>query len=334
MANWLVEAATGSTRNRLLTAAAAVVLAVLLIGPFFRGIPIVGQSFLFYLMFWTGLALAINLVFGFTGYIPFGYFAFYGVGSYGFAMSYLHLDVPLPVAVVVGGVFGLLLGVVFLPMFRLEGIYFAIANFAGAYAIRIGINLTPDDLTGGATGLELASAYAPLQSYYAVLVVTVAVVLATVWLLGSRFGVMLMAIRDDPIAAETSGINRGRIRSYAWLLSTVFAGLFGAIDAWNTAIVDPTSSFDVLLSVKPLLYAIFGGPGTLLGPILGSGSLYFVDTLLWRALPLGSYFLTGLVLTLVVLVLPRGIMGELEYRKLSLSGIVDGLSTYWKKVVN
>ena len=334
MANWLVGAALESTRNRVLSVLAVLTLLVLLIGPFFRGIPIISQSFLFYLMFWTGLALAINVVFGFTGYIPFGYFAFYGVGSYGFAMSYLHLNVPLPVAVLVGGAFGLVTGVVFLPMFRLEGIYFAIANFAGAYAIRIAINLTPDDLTGGATGLELASAYAPLQSYYAVLVVTVGVVLVTAWLLRSRLGVMLMAIRDDPIAAETSGINRGRIRSYAWLLSTVFAGLYGAIDAWNTAIVDPASSFDVLLSVKPLLYAIFGGPGTLLGPVLGAGSLYFVDTLIWRALPLGSYLLTGLVLMLVVLVLPRGIIGELEYRKLSLSGVAVSLKKNWNRVVS
>lgn len=334
MADWLVGAVFESRRNRVLAAVAGLALVVLLMGPFFRGIPIIGQSFLFYLMFWTGLALAINLVFGFTGYIPFGYFAFYGVGSYGFAMSYLHLDAPLPLAVLVGGLFGLLTGVVFLPMFRLEGIYFAIANFAGAYAIRIGVNLTPDELTGGATGLELASAYAPMQSYYAVLIVTVAVVVVTAWLLRSRLGVMLVAIRDDPIAAETSGINRARIRSYAWLLSTVFAGLFGAIDAWNTAIVDPSSSFDVLLSVKPLLYAIFGGPGTLLGPVLGSTSLYAVDTLIWRALPLGSFFLTGLVLMLVVLVLPRGIIGELEYRKLSLAGVLDGLSEYWRRVVS
>jgi len=334
MINWIVDAVVESTRNRVLAAVAALVLLVLLLGPFFRGIPIIGQSFLFYLMFWTGLALAVNLVFGFTGYIPFGYFAFYGVGSYGFAMSYLHLDAPLPLAVLIGGLFGLLTGAVFLPMFRLEGIYFAIANFAGAYAIRIGVNLTPAELTGGATGLELASAYAPMRSYYAVLIVTVAVVVVTVWLLRSRFGVMLMAIREDPIAAETSGINRGRIRSYAWLLSTVFAGLFGAIDAWNTAIVDPSSSFDVLLSVKPLLYAIFGGPGTLLGPILGATSLYAVDTLLWRALPLGGFFLTGLVLMLVVLVLPRGIIGELEYRKLSLAGVLDGLSEYWRRVVS
>ena len=143
MVNWIVDAVVESTRNRVLAAVAALVLLVLLLGPFFRGIPIIGQSFLFYLMFWTGLALAVNLVFGFTGYIPFGYFAFYGVGSYGFAMSYLHLDAPLPLAVLIGGLFGLLTGVVFLPMFRLEGIYFAIANFAGAYAIRIGVNLTP-----------------------------------------------------------------------------------------------------------------------------------------------------------------------------------------------
>jgi branched-chain amino acid transport system permease protein len=323
-----------STRNKILIGTGVLLLGVLVAGPFIQGIPIISQSFLFYLMFWTGLALSINIVFGFTGYIPFGYFAFYGIGSYGFAMSYLHLNLPLPLAVIVGGIAGALLGAIFLPMFRLDGIYFAIANFAGAFAVRIGITLTPDDLTGGGTGLELAQAYAPFQSYYAMLIVTVAVVLTTVWLLRSRLGIMLQAIREDPVAAETSGINRSRIRSYAWIVSTVFAGLFGAIDAWNTAIVDPTGSFDVLISVKPLLYAIFGGPGTLLGPILGASSLYFADTLVWRALPLGSYFLTGLVLMLVVLLLPRGLINEFEYRKLSINGIIDTTSKYWRRVVN
>jgi len=102
MGNWLVDAAFESARNRVLSVVAVLALLVMLVGPFFRGIPIIGQSFLFYLMFWTGLALAINLVFGFTGYIPFGYFAFYGVGSYGFAMyvqtasSYSPCRISLP----------------------------------------------------------------------------------------------------------------------------------------------------------------------------------------------------------------------------------------------
>lgn len=290
--------------------------------------PVVGigeQSFLFYLMFWVGLTLSVNLVFGFTGYIPFGYFAFYGVGAYGTAMTYLHLGVPMPVAVLVGGVAAVVLGVVFLPMFRLDGIYFAIATFAAAWALRIALTMTPEDITGGATGLYVAEAYDPTMTYYAMFAVLLGVLATTVWVDRSRLGTMLRAMRDDPVAAEMSGINRAKIRSFVWLLSAFFPGMLGGIDTWNTTVVTPESGFDVLLSIKPILYALFGGAGTVLGPILGASGLYLLDDFIWGALPLGSYLATGLVLMLVVLLFPRGLVGEFEYREALLDG-VDSLS--------
>ena len=263
-------------------------------------------------MFWTSLALGLNIIFGFTGYVPFGYFGFYGVGSYAAAMGFIHLDVPMLAVIPLSLLAGLGLAVLFLPMLRLDGIYFAIANFAGAFAIGIAIKLTPRELTGGASGLELAQAYDPITTYYAMFAVTIAVVVVSLWLRHSRTGLLLRAIREDPIAAESCGVNRFRLRSVAWLLSAGFAGIIGGLDAWNTAVVDPNSAFDVMISIKPFLYGIFGGVGTVLGPILGSGSLYLIDTSIWRVLPTGSYLLTGLVLMLVVLLFPRGLIRELQ----------------------
>ena len=293
-------------------AVGALVLGILLvIGPFY-----LSPSFLFYFMFWTSLALALNIIFGFTGYVPFGYFGFYGVGSYAAAMGFIHLNIPMLAAILLSLLAGVALAVLFLPMLRLEGIYFAIANFAGAFAIGIAIKQTPRDLTGGASGLELAQAYEPMTTYYAMFVVTVAVVVVSLWLRHSRTGLLLRAIREDPVAAESCGVNRGRLRSVAWLISAAFAGIIGGLDAWNTAVVDPDSAFDVMISVKPFLYSIFGGVGTVLGPIIGSGSLYLIDTAIWRSLPTGSFLLTGLVLMLVVLLLPRGLIQEFKDRNL------------------
>lgn len=301
--------------SRLKQAVAAVGLlglVILIVSPYTG---LFGTSFLFYLMFWVSMTVSVNLVFGLTGYIPFGYFAFYGVGSYAAAMSYLHLGIPMVAAVVVGGIASIILGILFLPMFKLDGIYFAIATFAAAWAIRVGVTLTPENLTGGATGLYIADAYNPALTYYAMVVVTIAVVATTVWLLYSRYGTILRAIRDDPTAAEMSGINRSRMRSYVWLASAFFPGLLGAIDTWNTTVVSPKGAFDVLLSVKPILYALFGGAGTIIGPVVGSSTLYVLDDLIWSALPLGSYLVTGIVLMLVVLLFPRGLVGEFEYRE-------------------
>jgi len=311
---WLGTIATRLRTSAVIKALAvgALALGILLaVGPFY-----LSPSFLFYFMFWTSLALALNIVFGFTGYVPFGYFGFYGVGSYAAAMGFIHLNIPMLAAIPLSLLAGVALAVLFLPMLRLDGIYFAIANFAGAFAIGIAIKQTPRELTGGASGLELAQAYDPITTYYAMFVVTVAVVIVSLWLRHSRTGLLLRAIREDAIAAESCGINRGRLRSFAWLLSAAFAGIIGGIDAWNTAVVAPNSAFDVMISVKPFLYSIFGGVGTVLGPIIGSGSLYLIDTSIWRALPTGSFLLTGVVLMLVVLLFPRGLIRELQDRDL------------------
>lgn len=305
------ESIRASLPIRLLAVGAVALGVVLVVGPF-----VGSPSFFFYFMFWTSLALALNILFGFTGYVPFGYFGFYGVGAYAAAMGFIHLEIPMLAAVLVSLGAGLVLALVFLPMLRLDGIYFAIANFAAAYAIRIAIGQTPRELTGGASGLELAQAYAPVPTYYAMFAVTVAVVLTSVWLRYSRTGLLLRAVREDAVAAETCGINKGRVRSIAWLLSAGFAGIIGGIDAWNTAVVDPTSAFDVMISVKPFLYTIFGGTGTVLGPVVGSGTLYVIDSWIWKLLPTGSFLLTGLVLMLVVLLFPRGIVSELQDRGL------------------
>ncbi|WP_266083304.1 branched-chain amino acid ABC transporter permease [Haladaptatus caseinilyticus] len=306
------DAISASTATKLLTAVGAAVLCLVAVNPF---IEIASESFLFYLMFWVAMTLSVNLVFGYTGYIPFGYFAFYGVGAYGAAIAYIKLGVPMLVAVAFGGICAVILGVIFLPMFRVEGIYFAIATFAAAWALKIGITMTPEELTGGATGLYVADAYDPFMTYYAMFAVLVGVVVTTVWLDYSRLGTMLRAMRDDPTAAAMSGINNAKIRSYAWLLSTFFPGLIGGIDTWQTTVVTPEGGFDVLLSIKPILYAIFGGVGTVLGPILGSVSLYLIDDIVWSVLPMGSYLVTGLILMLVVLVFPRGLIGEFEFRE-------------------
>lgn len=308
--------------SRFLAAGGVAAVVVLAVAPVVGGLD---TSYLFYLMFWVAMALSVNLVFGYTGYIPFGYFAFYGVGAYGTAMAFIHLQLPMVGAVLVGGGLGVVLGVIFLPMFRVEGIYFAIATFAAAWAIKIGITLTPEGLTGAATGLYVSQAYDPTATYYAMFVVTVAVVLTTLWLDRSRYGTMLRAMRDDPIAVEMSGINRARLRSFAWMLSVFFPAIIGGIDTWNTTVISPEGGFDVLLSIKPILYALFGGPGTLLGPILGASTLYVIDDILWSALPLGSYFVTGIMLMVVVLVFPRGILGEFEYREALVRG-ADSLS--------
>lgn len=296
-----------SRRYQLLAFIAILGVAIIAIAP------LIGErSFVFYVMFWTGLALSLNFIYGFTGYMPFGYFAFYGVGAYAGAVGYTQLNLPMTVLIPLAGGVSLLLGVIFIPMFKLEGIYFAIVNFAAALAIRIAMPLTPENITGGSRGIQFTEAYDPIMSYYAMAIVFLIIVGCTVILMRSRLGILLKAVRDEPLAAEMSRINTGRIRSYAWFLSAFFPGMIGAINIWNVAIIDPSNAFDEMMTIQPLLYLVFGGPGTAVGPVLGGISLFTIDDLLWQYLPFGSYLATGVMLMIVALLLPRGIIVEFK----------------------
>ena len=310
MRDSFIEDARTERTTQILTFGALLGISLLIAVP---RVEALDTAFFFYLMFWIAITMSVNLIFGFTGYIPFGYFAFYGIGAYAAVLGYIHFRIPMLGGAILAGIAALVLGVIFLPMFRLDGIYFAIGTFAAAWAIRIGITLTPEDITGGATSLLIADAYAPDIAYYAMVTTTVAVVVTSVWLNRSRYGTLLRAIRDDSLAAETCGINRTKLRSGAWFLSAFFPGVLGALDVWYTTVLSPESGFNVLLSIKPILYALFGGVGTILGPFLGGMVMYLIDDFIWQAIPLGSYLVTGLVLMLVVLVFPRGILGEFEH---------------------
>lgn len=276
------------------------------------------QAFWFYLMFWVTMATAFNIIYGLTGYLPFGYVAFYGIGAYTAAVLATRAALPMPLAVLCAGGAGVALSLVFFPTLRLKGIYFAIVNFACALALKVLVSNLPKGLAGGSLGVSLARVYAPQAAYYLLLVVTICCVL-TAWLLGrSRLGIALSAIRDDPEAAEVVGIATTRCKLAAWTLAALFPSLAGGIDAWYTAVIDPETSFNLLITARTILFATFGGLGTVAGPVLGAVALYTLDDWIWGLFPLMNIFLLGLALLLLVLFLPQGLVGELTRRVPSL----------------
>src|ERR1039458_4645 len=121
------------------------------------------------------LAQGINLIYGFTGYLPFGYVGFFGAGAYGFALAVMHLHAPPLAALAVGAAAAVVLGVVLIPMLRLSGAYFAIANLAAAQAIyQVVSNPALEDITKGPYGVSLSEVFAPHLSYIVALVIMAA----------------------------------------------------------------------------------------------------------------------------------------------------------------
>jgi len=279
-------------------------------------------SFTFYLMLWITMAISFNLIYGFTGYLPFGYVAFYGMGSYLTAILWSRLGIPILLSIVIGGVGGMLLSLLFASTLRLRGIYFAIVNFSCAMALRIIIANLPEEIAGGSFGIHLSAIYNPLISYYVMLGVMILSVM-TLWKVSaSRLGIALRCIRDDAQAAEVMGIDITRSRLKAWVLAAFFPSLAGGIDAWFTGIIDPASSFNLLITTKAIVYAMFGGLGTIVGPILGAVGLYTLDHIIWGRLPLLNLLILGCMIVILVLFFPRGIIGTLTRRYPSLRKVV------------
>lgn len=268
-------------------------------------------SFYFAFMMWAVLATGINFIAGFAGYMPFGYVAFYGIGAYATGVGVKVLGIPVYLAVPLGGGVGIGLAILFAPTLRLSGVYFAIVSLALAIICQRVISLLPEEITGGSLGINIGVITERSHGYYAMLIVLVAALLTASWLAESRLGKALKAIRDDAEAADAMGVNVARSRLYAWMLSAFFASLAGGVQAWFTGAFDTQTAFDVLITAKTVIYAMVGGLGTVLGPVVGTVILVWVDDLIWRSFPVLNNFLLGLIIALLILFAPRGLIGSL-----------------------
>ncbi|MDS1135155.1 branched-chain amino acid ABC transporter permease [Nitratireductor indicus] len=281
----------------------------------------VSLAFWFYLLLWITLASGLNIMAGFTGYLPFGYVAFYGVGAYAAAIAVKMYGMPFWVGFVAAAVAGIALSLLFARTMILRGIYFSIVSLALAVICRLLIASMPEDVAGGSYGIALGASD-PVGAYYAMLILMLATLLIVTWLAQSRLGMALRAIRDDPDTAETIGINIGTARLKAWILSAVIASLTGAIEAWYTSIVDTETAFNLLVSTKAVIFAVAGGLGTVIGPVVGTVVMLIVDDLIWQRFPILNVFLLGLVIVLLMMFLPSGIVGSLIRYKPALRRIL------------
>ncbi len=267
-----------------------------------------------FVMFLT-LAQGLNIIYGFTGYLPFGYVGFFGAGAYGFALAVMHLHFPPFAALAVGGAAALVVAVVLIPLLRLSGAYFAIANLAAAQALyQVISNPSLEDITKGPYGVSLSEVFAPRLSYGVALAIMAATFALVVWLRNSRFGLALQAIREDPVSAATAGVSVVYGRTVAWLLSALIAGLVGGVFAWHISVFYPETAFDIGISIFATVFTLFGGPATLTGPLLGVGILYGVYNAIGITVPQYFQLIYGLLIVALVMFLPNGLVSLLTRR--------------------
>ncbi|WP_442894317.1 branched-chain amino acid ABC transporter ATP-binding protein/permease [Bradyrhizobium sp. AZCC 1693] len=270
---------------------------------------------------WAIFGLSWNLLSGYTGLISFGHAAFFGVGAYAVVLGQIHFDlspwIMIPIAAVLGGVAGLLIG---FPTFRLQGHYFALAMLAYPLAILYVFEWLGLQEVTLPIKRDSAIAYMQFSDHRLYTLLALALMLATILLTRaierSRFGMALLAIKQNEAAAEAAGINTLVWKLRAITLSGAIAGAVGGFYAVVLLVVTPQSVFGMLVSAQALTVAMFGGVGTVWGPVIGSVILIpLAETLNAEA---GSRFpgiqgvIYGLAIISVILLAPEGLFWKVR----------------------
>jgi branched-chain amino acid transport system permease protein len=270
---------------------------------------------------WAVFGLSWNLLSGYTGLISFGHAAFFGIGAYTTALGQIYFDLSpwllIPVAAMLGGIAGLLIG---FPTFRLQGHYFALAMLAYPLAILYVFEWLGFQEVTLPIKRDAPIAYMQFSDPHLYTLLALAIMLAIVMLTQiierSRFGMALLAIKQNQAAAEAAGIDTLAWKLRAITLSGAIAGAIGAFYAQVLLVVTPQSVFGMLVSAQALTVAMFGGVGTVWGPVIGSVILIPLAEILnaeaGARFPGIQGVIFGFAIVCVILVAPEGLFWKLR----------------------
>ena len=299
------------------------VVAALASAPIVMGNVTMREDFFFILML-VILASSINIIMGYTGYVSFGHIVFFGIGGYiAFYLMQTFQAHFVLAALVGGGAASLIAFLMGSAVLRLRGAYFALATIGINEAFRSFVsNFEP---FGGSIGMffnfSVYDAYGGAKNagqfaYYAMVALALATIAASFLVKKSKFGLGLMAIREDQDAAQVLGINPARMKVITYTISAFFPAVAGAIFFFKNGIIEPGPAFELHRSIEALVMVMLGGFGTVTGPIFGAvvyerlrGFLITNPTLSQAHL-----VIAGALLLIIVLFVPAGLIGWLRQR--------------------
>ena len=310
------------SRNQLIGLAALVVFACVL--PFLVSNYRVFQ-FTLALVYAIAL-LGLNMLTGYNGQISLGHGAFYAIGAYVAAILMDKFGVPywltVPVAGAVCAVVGFLFG---LPALRLEGLYLSLATFALGVAMPQILKYKGlEHWTGGAMGIVITKPDAPAwlpawlptwlpvsqdQWLYFVVLAWVLVLFALGWnLLRGRIGRAMVAIRDQPIAAQAMGVDTAMVKSMTFGVSAMYTGIAGALGAVVIQFVAP-DSFTIFLSISLVVGVVIGGLASISGALYGALFIQFIPNVADEISKAAPWAIYGVFLIVFMYVMPTGVAG-------------------------
>lgn len=286
-------------------------------------------------------ALGWNIFAGYTGYLALGYTTFYGLGGYTLMLAYSHFNIPtgyplftlLPLAGLVAALFAIPVGWISLRTRRVTFVVITLATFHIFQLLAANLkSITHGNSTFFFQLPPWEGDFYNYPFYYVSLGILVITFLCAWWIRRSKYGLGLLAIREDEERARGLGINTGKYKLSAFVISAFFGGLVGAMTIYYNGSINPPSAFDPVFNVMPVLMAFLGGVGTLTGPLVGAVLFELVSQ--YVTPPLGNFLaglgyniepgyinliITALFLLVTLLLLPEGIVPGLKKLWLKLN---------------
>ena len=311
-----------STTNALSSrqvAGVAVVIVLACVLPF-----VLGNYRVFQLTLALAYAIALlglNMLTGYNGQISLGHGAFYAIGAYTAAILMDKANVPYWATIPVAGIVCLVVGFLFgLPALRLEGLYLALATFALGVAMPQILKYKDlEHWTGGSQGVVIVKPdppeWLPLSQdqwlYFFTLAWTLLLFFAGWNLLRGRVGRALVAIRDQPIAAQAMGVNTALYKSLTFGVSAFYTGVAGALGAIAVQFVAP-DSFSIFLSITFVVGVVVGGLASISGALYGALFIQFIPNVADEISKAAPWAIYGVFLIGLMYAMPSGVAGAIR----------------------
>jgi branched-chain amino acid transport system permease protein len=280
------------------------------------GVPRVWLLYLFLFFIYLAMANMWNLLAGYSGLISLCPAAFVGLAGYTMTVM-TWLGLPYYIGIIPGGIVAALFAMLIsIPVFRLKGIYFAIGTLVVPEILRVVFLLWkpvggPMDGKGRGYTVHGVAEVSRSQPYWFALAIGIASIFLLRYILRSKFGTGLAAIRDNDNTAASCGINVFSLKLYSFIIAAFVTGIAGTIFYIYQGFIEPASAFSIRWLITLMLATVIGGEGTEEGPIVGTIIVVILYFLLARYAEI-SLIIQGIILIGIMLLAPQGIVGTIR----------------------
>ena len=273
------------------------------------------------------LAQTWNIIGGYAGYFSFGHGVFFGIGAFTAAQLIMRYGVNFWVSLPVCGLTSAALSIMFFPIMRIKGFYFAMATLGTLLSVQVVFKMVPfiRGLKGGDDGW-LFPDLGGLHFFYLIMLSLVVIISGFVHIMvKSKFGYGLRALLHNEVTASCMGIPTTLHKCMALMAAAFWAGVIGGVYGPFITYISTESVFALSWTLDMIVMTLVGGIGTVMGPIVGGFVLAIINQLVWSQFPYFHIFIYGILIIVIILFLPSGIIASIRselllgrYRKIRL----------------